>query len=68
MTVQLFNLTVDPWEREDVAAQFPEVVARLTERLAQWGMTARDPYWRTAQVDPRSNPAKRNGTWTPWAD
>ena len=66
MTAQLFNLTVDPFENDDVAAQHPDVVQRLTERLAQWGLRAVTPYWYDAKVDPNSAPALRNGTWTPW--
>ena len=68
MTAQLFNLTVDPYERDDVSALHPELVARLTARLAQWGSRARDPYWRTATVDPKSDPSLRNGSWIPWLD
>ena len=66
MTAQLFNLTVDPWERDDVAAAHPDVVAQLTARLAQWGVRAAQPYWWGAKVDPKSAPSKRNGTWVPW--
>ena len=32
----------------------------------QPGAGARDPYWRTARVDPRSDPKARGGAWTPW--
>ena len=64
MTAQLFNLTVDPWEREEVGAQHPEVVEALRARLAQWGAGARDPYWRTAVPDPAGEP--RGGAWYPW--
>ena len=66
MTAQLFNLSTDPWERDDIAAQHPDIVTEMTARLAEWGTTARDPYWRTAVVDPLSSPSLRNGTWTPW--
>lgn len=65
-TLQLFHVAEDPWERVDVAAQYPGVVARLLARLAQWGAGARTPYYWGAQVDPASDPARRNGTWTPW--
>jgi hypothetical protein len=68
MTAQLFDLNADPWERDDVAAANPAVVQLLTERLAAWGARARDPYYRTATVDPRADPKKRNGSWTPWLD
>ena len=43
----------------------PAVVQLLTERLAAWGARARDPYYRTAAVDPRADPKNRNGSWTP---
>ena len=66
MTAKLYNLSVDPWERDDISAQHPDIVARLTARLAEWGATARDPYYRTATVDPKSDPALRNNSWTPW--
>ena len=65
----LFNVSdaADPWERDDVAASHPDVVAALLARLAVWGTTvATPPYWATATVDPASDPAARNGTWTPW--
>jgi arylsulfatase A-like enzyme len=66
MTAQLFNLTADPFERDDISAQHPDIVATMTARLAVWGAAARDPYYRTATVDPRSDPALRNNSWTPW--
>ena len=69
MTAQLFNLNVDPWERDDVSAANPDLVQRLTDRLAQWGQRARDPYFRwDSQVDPASNPKLpgRNDSWYPW--
>ena len=68
MTAQLFNLTVDPWEREDVAAQHPEVVEALTSRLAQFGLTARDPYWRTAKVTGKPTSTPQGMAWVPWLD
>ena len=69
MTAQLYNLNTDPWERDDVSAENPDVVQRLTERLAQWGLSARDPYWRwDSKVDPASDPKGpgRNDSWFPW--
>ena len=67
MTAQLYNLTRDPWEREDVSAAHPDVVQELRARLAQWGSGARDPYYRTAKVDTLADPAKRAlpGNWYP---
>ena len=66
MTAQLFNVFDDPEERNEVSAAHPDIVRALTARLAQWGVRARDPYWRTAEVDPRSDPKARGGAWTPW--
>ena len=66
MTAQLYNLTVDPWERNDVAALYPDIVANLTARLTAWGMRAAVPYFSTAEVNPASNPAHHNGSWVPW--
>lgn len=71
MTAQLYDLNTDPWERDDVSAAHPDIVAALTARLAHWGEGARDPYFRwDSKVDPRSDPKLpgRNGTWFPWAD
>jgi len=68
MTAQLFNLTVDPFERHDVAKQFPDVVERLTARLAQWGAGARDPYWRTAVKDGSPTKLPQGPAWIPWKD
>ncbi len=33
---QLFDLLADPWEKKNVAADHPEVVARLAESIADW--------------------------------
>jgi arylsulfatase A-like enzyme len=68
MTAQLFNLTVDPWERHDVAAEHPDVVQRLAARLAQWGVAARDPYWRTATKDGNPTQEPQGPAWVPWKD
>jgi PAN domain len=66
MTVQLFDLNNDPWERNDVSSLYPTIVTNLTNRLAYWGNQAVTPLWYNAKVDPNSPPSKRNGTWTPW--
>ncbi len=68
MTAQLYNLTADPWERNDVAALFPDVVKRLTQRLAQWGRGARDPYWRTAKKDGSPTQTPSGPAWVPWLE
>ena len=37
---QLFDLSIDPAETQDIAAEHPEIVKRLTEKIDQW---SRDP-------------------------
>jgi len=67
MTAQLFNVLDDPYERNNVASSYPEIVSQLTERLSQWGKTAAVPYYfSSSNIDPRSDPSKHNGSWVPW--
>jgi hypothetical protein len=67
MSTALYNIATDPWEREDVAAAHPDIVARLLARIEVWATTVQvAPYWATATVDPRSDPKRHNNTWTPW--
>lgn len=40
----LFDLSVDPEERNDVAAKRPDVVKRMTARLAKWNATLPKEY------------------------
>jgi hypothetical protein len=66
-SVALYNVLTDEGEHEDVSAAHPEVVAQLTARLAAWAALMKYDYWASdSTVDPRSNPALRNGTWQPW--
>jgi len=68
MTAQLFQLMNDPWEREDVAALHPDIVEALTARLAQWGIHARDPYYRTAKKTGNATKFPQGWAWVPWMD
>jgi arylsulfatase A-like enzyme len=68
MTVQLFNVLQDPWEREEVSSQHPDIVQALTARLAQWGVTAKDPYFRTATKDGAPTANANGPVWVPWLD
>jgi arylsulfatase B len=40
---QLYDLDVDPYEKQDVAAQHPEIVARLKARIAHYASLRRVP-------------------------
>jgi hypothetical protein len=67
MTTQLFNLTADPTETNDLSKQYPEVVQQLLARIAYWATEVMvQPLYYNATVDPKSDPTKRNGTWYPW--
>jgi len=43
--VLLFNLDEDPYERTNVASQYPEIVARLLLLLQEWEAGLADPLW-----------------------
>lgn len=67
MTMQLYNLANDPYERNDVSGANPAIVAELLARVEYWATSVQvPPYWPTAVVDPKSSPALHNHTWTPW--
>ena len=68
---RLFNLTLDPSERLDLALRYPELVAKLKERLQYYIDNAAEPLNGTPEqrrIDPRSNPNRFGGVWTPWLD
>ncbi|XP_069031557.1 arylsulfatase I-like [Embiotoca jacksoni] len=64
--IWLFNITGDPYERQDLADQRPDVVQRLLARLAFYNRTAVPVYF--PPDDPRANPSRHAGAWVPWAD
>jgi arylsulfatase A-like enzyme len=66
-TLALYNVLLDEGETTEVSALHPDVVAALQQRLAAWAQRMSYDYWESSRgVDPRSNPALHNGTWTPW--
>ncbi|XP_047225334.1 arylsulfatase I-like isoform X2 [Girardinichthys multiradiatus] len=64
--VWLFNITSDPFERQDLADQRLDVVQQLLARLAYYNQTAVPVYF--PPDDPRANPSRHGETWVPWAD
>ena len=55
---QLYDLVVDPAERNDLAAKHPEVVARMMDSHHKWcGTFERSPMWLGS---PGGNKANRN--------
>lgn len=65
--VWLFNLSADPYERQNLAAAHPSVVASLQAKIAGYNATH---VWQASSKnpgpDPRSNPARFGDVWTPW--
>ncbi|KAJ4943141.1 hypothetical protein JOQ06_005646, partial [Pogonophryne albipinna] len=64
--VWLFNITADPCERQDLAAQRPDIVQQLMARLAFHNQTAVPVYF--PPDDPRANPSRHSGAWVPWVE
>ncbi|XP_072220462.1 arylsulfatase I-like [Leuresthes tenuis] len=62
--VWLFNITGDPYERQDLAEQRPDVVQQLLARLAYYNQTAVPVYF--PPDDPRADPSRHGGAWVPW--
>ncbi|XP_027697801.1 arylsulfatase I [Vombatus ursinus] len=63
-SVWLFNISADPYEREDLAAQRPDVVRSLLARLAYYNRTAIPV--RYPAENPRAHPDFNGGAWGPW--
>lgn len=63
--VWLFNISADPYEREDLADQRPDVVRTLLARLADYNRTAIPVRYPAA--NPRAHPDFNGGAWGPWA-
>jgi len=65
----LFNLKDDPTEHNDIAAQNPDILTKLRNRLLEIRATVFNP--DRGAVDPRACQTARtkyNGYWGPWID
>jgi arylsulfatase B/arylsulfatase I/J len=64
----LFNIETDEGERHNVAKQFPEIVKKMTDRIAKWWLSKesgyRSPQWNVPW--PTANPRYHNWTWAPF--
>lgn len=71
-TMQLFNLTADPYQRTDLSRVLPATVAKLSARVQHWGDLEQPPDFcypgtKSTRCDnPNANPKLYNNTWTPW--
>ncbi|KAF3698569.1 Arylsulfatase I [Channa argus] len=64
--IWLFNITADPYERQNLADQRPDVVRQLLARLAYYNQTSVPVYF--PPDDPRANPSRHGGAWGPWVE
>ncbi|XP_078343238.1 arylsulfatase B-like isoform X2 [Oculina patagonica] len=65
--VALYNLTADPYERNDLSTKYPDVVQKLKERMAYYVKSTVTPL--NQPPDPQArNTAEKNGCWGPWQD
>uniref|UniRef100_K7FYE0 Arylsulfatase family member I n=1 Tax=Pelodiscus sinensis TaxID=13735 RepID=K7FYE0_PELSI len=64
-SVWLFNITADPYERDDLSEQRPDVVRALLKRLVYYNRTAIPV--RYPAENPRAHPDLNGGAWGPWA-
>lgn len=62
--VWLFDVVADPYERNNLAAQHPDIVATLMAKLQAINATA-VPQAHSPN-DPASDPSHFGGVWTPW--
>ena len=68
----LFNISADPCEHANLAAEQPALVEQLSKRLAEYRSTAVLSWENFVHNDPRSDPARHgpvgeyDGVWTPW--
>ena len=62
----LFNVTADPYERNNVAKSFPDVVVQLQKRIEVYNST--HIVQMSPPFDPKSDPKYFGGVWTPWLD
>ena len=61
--VQLYNLTADPYEKINIAAQHPKIVQELTQKLQAYGATMIPP--DNAPEIEDGNPNKHGGVYGP---
>ena len=64
--IWLFNIRMDPTERQDLSERYPDIVHSMLERLAQYNSTAVPVYY--PPPDPKCNPEKHGKAWVPWGD
>lgn len=62
----LFNMTADPFERNNLADSNPEIVSQLMKRIEVYNSTHVKQL--SPPFDPAADPKNFGGVWTPWLD
>ncbi|XP_065180512.1 arylsulfatase B-like [Sycon ciliatum] len=60
----LFDLDADPEENNDLSEALPGIVAMMREKLSKYPKVVQTH----VPFDPKSDPQRFNGYWTPWLD
>jgi len=65
---QLYNVSADPTEQHDLAAQMPEAVAALLDRVQAYVNGSRGDYSNGADYSTHKEgfPDQHGGVWAPW--
>jgi arylsulfatase A-like enzyme len=62
---QLYDMQADPWEQDDVADTYPDVLERLDDEMALWAAEhvgrAEDALHRVARIGPRGYHYTKDG-------
>ncbi|XP_067932396.1 arylsulfatase B-like [Watersipora subatra] len=61
----LFNITADPYERNDLSEERPEVVGVMLSKLAEYAQGAVPPLHPANQLK-EADPSKHGDSWEPW--
>ena len=63
--VALYNLTADPYERNDLSNKCPDVVSKLKERMQYYVNSTVPPINKPSDPQARKA-AEKTGFWEPW--
>lgn len=63
--VALYNVTADPYEKENLKDKYPDIVKKLQERVEFYRKTALPPANKPNDPQARET-AEKNDAWTPW--
>lgn len=62
----LFDIDTDPCEYNNIASQYPDIVAQLEGRLNDYRKTMVTPKNKHLKADPKGYPENHHWAWVPW--